>query len=414
MPMSVITVAGINPILNILGATQQFNYTQPLSLLQVNNSYIPTALVSSQFNMEYRNNLLSGFRWIHLTNNTDTHGSLKLQSFINAQSSGTDIMTFTESGSINIDATVVVSNDLDLGSNKIINLATPTGIADAVTKAYADSLTAGIVTLIGDITGSGNVGTNIITTFKQNPIFLGNNSLTIPVGTTAQRPITSTPGMIRYNTDISNFEIYNATWLGMGTGSVTSVTAGTGLSGGAITTSGVISITNTTVPAGSYTYGSFTVNAQGQLTAASSNPVGIQASLYMSGNATGTAVAANTFTKVAGTTTSSFSNANFTNADNRSTYTGTNTINTIVTANISVSHAILVGGATLGVSIYKNGVTQLSAGNFELQPTQNAITSLSISGVYAQLATNDYVEVFVSADGATTVLVTDMNLSVLI
>jgi hypothetical protein len=132
----------------------------------------------------------------------------------------------------------------------------------------------------------------------------------------------------------------------------------------------------------------------------------------MSGNATGTAVAANTFTKVAGTTTSSSSNVNFTNTDNRSTYTGVTTINTIVTANISVSHAILVGGATLGVSIYKNGVTQLSAGNYELQPTQNAITSLSISGVYAQLATNDYVEVFVSADGATTVLVTDMNLSV--
>lgn len=412
MPMSVITVAGINPILNILGANQHFNYTQELSAFQINNSFIPAIGLPSQFNMEYRNNLLSGFRWIHLTNSTDTHGSLTLQSFVNAQSSGIDLMTFTENGDINIDATVVISSDLDLGNNKIINLATPANAADAVTKAYADSLTAGIVTLIGDITGSGNVGTNITTTFKQNPIFLGNDSLTIPVGTTAQRPVTPAGGMTRYNTDIFNFEIYNGTnWLGMGTGSVTSVTASTGLSGGVFTTSGVISITNTTVAAGSYTYGNFTVNAQGQLTAATSNPVGIQAALYMSGNATGTAVAANTFTKVAGTTTQSFVN-NFTHTNNRATYNGSATIITMVTANISVSHAILLGGATLGISIYKNGVTQLSAGNYELQPTQNAITSLSVSGVYAQLATNDYVEVFVNSTIATTLTVRDMNLSV--
>jgi hypothetical protein len=413
--MSVITVAGINPILNILGATQQFNYTQPLSLFQVNNSYIPTALVSSQFNMEYRNNLLSGFRWIHLTNDGDTHGSLTLQSFVNAQSSdsGTDIMTITESGNINIDAPVIISTDLDLGNNKIINLDTPTSDKDAVTKAYADSLTAGIVTLIGDITGSGNVGTNITTTFKQDPIFLGNGSLTIPEGTTIQRPVTPTGGMIRYNTNILNFEIYNGTsWLGMGTGSVTSTTAGTGLSGGTITTSGTISIANTAVTAGSYTYGSFTVNAQGQLTDASSNPAGIQASLYMSGNATGTPVSANTFTKVLGTTTQSFASG-FTHSNNRFTYNGSTTIGTTVGVDISISHAILVGGATLGVSIVKNGTIQLSAANYELQPTQNAITSLSISSVYATFTNNtDYIEVFVNSTIATTLTVRDMNLSI--
>jgi hypothetical protein len=51
-------------------------------------------------------------------------------------------------------------------------------------------------------------------------------------------------------------------------GTVTAVTAGTGLTGGTITNSGTIAIANTGVTAGSYAYANFTVNAQGQITAA--------------------------------------------------------------------------------------------------------------------------------------------------
>ena len=114
MAMSVITVAGINPILNILGVTQQLNYTQQLSALQITNSFIPSVGLPSQFNEEYRNNLLSGFRWTHLTTDTDTHGSLTLQSFVNAQSSGVDMLSFTESNNIEFIVPVVISSDLDM------------------------------------------------------------------------------------------------------------------------------------------------------------------------------------------------------------------------------------------------------------------------------------------------------------
>ena len=113
---------------------------------------------------------------------------------------------------------------------------------------------------------------------SSNAVMPGTGAITLPYGGTSARP-TPTNGMIRYNTDTGNFEAYgNNNWGSIALNSgVTSIVAGTGLNGGTITSTGTISIANTTVTVGTYGTATsapvFTVNAQGQLTSASTTTI---------------------------------------------------------------------------------------------------------------------------------------------
>lgn len=98
---------------------------------------------------------------------------------------------------------IFVDGDVSLYNYRIVNLADPVNSRDAVTKSYVDSMTGGgSVTLTGAVTGSGPLNAPIFTTFIPNPVFTGNEAMTIPVGETGERPVSATTGMIRYNTDL--------------------------------------------------------------------------------------------------------------------------------------------------------------------------------------------------------------------
>jgi hypothetical protein len=86
------------------------------------------------------------------------------------------------------------------------------------------------------------------------------------------RSITGANGITVSIDTIGNLFVTGAT--GAGTGSVTSITAGNGLDGGVITSNGTIDLADTTVTPGSYTNANITVNAQGQITQATSGVSG--------------------------------------------------------------------------------------------------------------------------------------------
>lgn len=132
--------------------------------------------------------------------------------------------------------------------------------------------------------GPGNPTISIST----NPVIPGTGAMTIPKGTTAERP-GGVDGMLRFNTDTDAFEIYDSGgWSTLPAGAITLINTGTGLTGGPITSSGTISIADTGVTAA--TYGSASavsqiiVNDQGQITTAADVSIAIAASQVTSGS----------------------------------------------------------------------------------------------------------------------------------
>jgi hypothetical protein len=166
------------------------------------------------------------------------------------------------SGDPTISLTGQVLNFANASFNGLVVLSTGGAITSATITGTASQIA---VTNGNGISGNPTVG------LADNPILPGTGSMTVPAGTTVQQPFGSS-GMIRYDTTVGAFLGYSTgAWRQFSlAGGVTQVDTGTGLTGGPITGTGTISIANTAVTAGSYTLANITVNAQGQITLASS------------------------------------------------------------------------------------------------------------------------------------------------
>jgi hypothetical protein len=104
-------------------------------------------------------------------------------------------------------------------------------------------------------------------------------------------------------------------------------------------------------------------------------------------------MAATTFAKALGTTTSALLSEFTMPANNRLTYVGTENITATICASCAGSIGVL--GAAIGYAIFKNGVEVLPSRMYLTAPGIGYLACVSVSSIVS-MVTNDYIEVWVS------------------
>lgn len=122
----------------------------------------------------------------------------------------TDIAN-TLTGSLAADGQTTASGNLNMGTNRIINVGDPQNAQDVATKYYVDQLIAALGTMAyqnaNNVAITGGAISNVALDLHQQT-----GQMYLPVGPTSLRTATPTVGLMRWNTDGGGFyEGYNGT-----------------------------------------------------------------------------------------------------------------------------------------------------------------------------------------------------------
>jgi len=329
---------------------------------------------------------LSGTAGISLTDNgagnslainlTGTAASLNAasQGFIvkNSASTVTNVQLTVGAGMTIANANGTTGNPLIGLNTNLQNVASLSGIGLVIVNGSTFTQTTLGGTSNQIVVTNGNAGAGAPTfSLANNPILPGNASVTVPIGSTAQR--SGGNGAFRYNSDSGLFEGYTAgAWTPFTTGGgagVTSISTGTGLTGGPITTTGTISIDSTVVTlTGTQTLTNKTISCASNTLSNIANASLSNSTITINGNAvslggstTVTATASNALTIGTGLSGTS--------------YNGSTAV-TIAIANTTVT-AAAYGSASSVATFTVNGQGQLTAA----ATTAIAISNSQVSGL---------------------------------